>query len=60
MERQTNLAAVIEALDLKDVTMVEQSGNAQGQAWLQPALLKNNALLFAPRIVFRFRWWWHS
>ena len=27
----------------------------QGQAGLQFALLENNALLFAPRIVFRFR-----
>jgi hypothetical protein len=27
----------------------------QGQARLQLAPLKNNALLFAPRIVFRFR-----
>jgi len=32
---------------------------AQGQERFRFALLEDNALLFAPRIVFRFCWWWH-
>jgi hypothetical protein len=35
--------------------LTQVASGPQGQAGLRFALLKNNASLFAPRIVFRFR-----